>query len=49
MPKRRFMALGTDGFGQSDTRKSLRRFFEVDRHFNALSAPNASVRPYIST
>jgi len=22
--------LGTDGFGRSDTRKSLRRFFEVD-------------------
>ena len=23
-------ALGTDGFGRSDDRKSLRRFFEVD-------------------
>ncbi len=25
------MALGTDGFGRSDTRANLRRFFEVDR------------------
>jgi pyruvate dehydrogenase E1 component len=24
--------LGTDGFGRSDTRAALRRFFEVDRH-----------------
>jgi pyruvate dehydrogenase E1 component len=24
------MALGTDGFGRSDTREKLRRFFEVD-------------------
>jgi len=24
------MTLGTDGFGRSDTRKSLRRFFEID-------------------
>ena len=24
------MTLGTDGFGRSDTRPSLRRFFEVD-------------------
>jgi pyruvate dehydrogenase E1 component len=28
----RFVALGTDGFGRSDTRAVLRRFFEVDRH-----------------
>ncbi len=27
-----FIALGTDGFGRSDTRSALRRFFEVDRH-----------------
>ena len=27
-----FVALGTDGFGRSDTRAALRRFFEVDRH-----------------
>jgi pyruvate dehydrogenase E1 component len=24
------LALGTDGFGRSDTRKALRRFFEID-------------------
>jgi pyruvate dehydrogenase E1 component len=28
---RRYVALGTDGFGRSDTRKSLRAFFAVDR------------------
>ena len=27
---RRYVTLGTDGFGRSDTRKHLRRFFEVD-------------------
>ena len=27
---RTFTALGTDGFGRSDTREALRRFFEVD-------------------
>ena len=25
-----FLPLGTDGFGRSDTREALRRFFEVD-------------------
>jgi pyruvate dehydrogenase E1 component len=34
----RFTALGTDGFGRSDTRVALRRFFEVDRHQIALCA-----------
>ena len=38
---RRFVALGTDGFGQSDTRETLRRFFEVDRHFIVLAALKA--------
>ena len=28
---RRYLVLGTDGFGRSDTREKLRRFFEVDR------------------
>jgi pyruvate dehydrogenase E1 component len=28
----RYVTLGTDGFGRSDTRLALRRFFEVDRH-----------------
>ena len=27
---RRYITLGTDGFGRSDTREELRRFFEVD-------------------
>lgn len=35
---RRLTALGTDGFGRSDTRESLRTFFEVDRHFIVLAA-----------
>ena len=38
---RRFIALGTDGFGRSDTRESLRTFFEVDRHFIVLTALKA--------
>lgn len=38
---RRFIALGTDGFGRSDTRESLRTFFEVDRHFIVLAALTA--------
>ncbi len=29
--KNSFYSLGTDGFGRSDTRKNLRKFFEVDR------------------
>jgi len=38
---RRFVTLGTDGFGRSDTRESLRAFFEVDRHFIVLAALSA--------
>jgi len=34
----RFTALGTDGFGRSDTRAALRAFFEVDRHHVAIAA-----------
>jgi pyruvate dehydrogenase E1 component len=34
----KYVALGTDGFGRSDTRANLRRFFEVDRHSVALAA-----------
>jgi pyruvate dehydrogenase E1 component len=30
--------LGTDGFGRSDLRVGLRRFFEVDRHHVVLAA-----------
>jgi pyruvate dehydrogenase E1 component len=36
-----FTALGTDGFGRSDTRSALRRFFEVDRHHVVLAALTA--------
>lgn len=39
-----FIALGTDGFGRSDTRASLRRFFEVDRHHIVVAALHACVR-----
>ncbi len=35
---RRYTVLGTDGFGRSDTREKLRRFFEVDRHHVAVAA-----------
>jgi len=34
----RTIVLGTDGFGRSDTRANLRRFFEVDRHAIAVAA-----------
>jgi len=30
LPNADYTVLGTDGFGRSDTRKNLRRFFEVD-------------------
>jgi len=35
------VTLGTDGFGRSDTRAALRRFFEVDRHHIAVAALKA--------
>ncbi len=35
---RRFTTLGTDGFGRSDTRETLRSFFEVDRRHVVLAA-----------
>ncbi len=34
----KFIALGTDGFGRSDTRKNLRDFFEVDRNHIVVSS-----------
>ena len=37
----RYKVLGTDGFGRSDTRPRLRRFFEVDRYYVALAALKA--------
>jgi len=36
-----YVALGTDGFGRSDTRAALRAFFEVDRRSIALAALHA--------
>ena len=35
---RRYTVLGTDGFGRSDYRRTLRHFFEVDRYFVAVAA-----------
>jgi len=37
----RFVALGTDGFGRSDTRAALRSFFEIDRLSIVVSALHA--------
>ncbi len=37
----RFVALGTDGFGRSDTRQALRSFFEVDRYHIVVAALSA--------
>ncbi len=34
----RYRVLGTDGFGRSDSRRALRRFFEVSRHYVAVAA-----------
>jgi pyruvate dehydrogenase E1 component len=39
-----FIALGTDGFGRSDTRSKLRRFFEIDRHHIVLAGLDALAR-----
>jgi pyruvate dehydrogenase E1 component len=39
----RYVTLGTDGFGRSDTRVALRRFFEVDAHQVVLAALGALV------
>jgi pyruvate dehydrogenase E1 component len=36
-----FVALGTDGYGRSDTREQLRSFFEVDRRWVTLAALKA--------
>ncbi|VCU70274.1 Pyruvate dehydrogenase E1 component [Pigmentiphaga humi] len=40
----RFVALGTDGFGRSDTRAELRDFFEVDRRHIVLATLDALAR-----
>ncbi len=36
-----YKVLGTDGFGRSDSRENLRRFFEIDRHFVVVAALKA--------
>jgi len=38
---RRYVTLGTDGFGRSDSRENLRSFFEVDRYHVAVAALKA--------
>jgi len=39
-----YITLGTDGFGRSDTRHALRRFFEVDRHSIVIAALDGLAR-----
>ena len=34
----KYIVLGTDGFGRSDTRNQLRKFFEVNRYYIVVSA-----------
>jgi len=43
----RYAVLGTDGFGRSDSRERLRRFFEVDSAFITISALNTLVQENI--
>jgi pyruvate dehydrogenase E1 component len=38
---RRYVTLGTDGYGRSDYRVKLRQFFEVNRHYVAVAALKA--------
>ncbi|CCF95868.1 pyruvate dehydrogenase (acetyl-transferring), homodimeric type [Ralstonia solanacearum] len=38
---RRYVVLGTDGFGRSDTREKLRHFFEVDRYWVTVASLKA--------
>jgi len=42
---RAYTALGTDGFGRSDTRAALRAFFEVDRDAIVTAALAALGKP----
>ena len=37
----RYIVLGTDGYGRSDTRIKLRKFFEVDRYYVTIAALKA--------
>ncbi len=36
-----FVSLGTDGYGRSDAREALRRHFEIDKHYIAVTALKA--------
>ena len=45
--KKNFYSLGTDGYGRSDTRKSLRNFFEVDKKYNLIFDKNRSLQKKI--
>ena len=38
---RRYFTLGTDGFGRSDMRSQLRKFFEVNRYYVVVAALKA--------
>jgi pyruvate dehydrogenase E1 component len=40
----RYITLGTDGYGRSDSRAALRRFFEVDRQHVAVAALDGLAR-----
>ena len=41
---RDFLVLGTDGYGRSDSRSALRRFFEIDKGHIVLAALTGLVR-----
>ena len=42
-----YLTLGTDGFGRSETRESLRNFFEVDRYYIVFTSIQALVEDKI--
>ncbi len=39
--KARYVVLGTDGYGRSDTREQLRQFFEVNRYYIVIASLHA--------
>ena len=47
MCRGKYVALGTDGFGRSDTRAALRAFFEVDARNIAVAALAALGHPSV--
>jgi pyruvate dehydrogenase E1 component len=40
----RYVVLGTDGYGRSDSRAKLREFFEVNRYYVVVAALSALAR-----